>query len=114
MNPPESPGSRPPRSPMAKPKRPRRLATSKDRRRPPQPTHDFTLVYPGSLEDLTDDGVDALYEAGCDDALVGSSEGFIRIHFDRESPSFRIALISAILDVERSGLNLELIRVEPI
>ena len=82
--------------------------------RPTRSTYEFTLVYPGSLDDLTDDDIDALYEAGCDDALVGSSEGYLRIDFGRVAPSYRVALASAISDVEKAGLGFELIRVEPI
>lgn len=82
--------------------------------RPPRATYEFTLVYPGYLDDLTDADIDALYEAGCDDALVASSEGEITIDFGRVATSYRVALASAISDVEKAGLGLELIRVEPI
>jgi hypothetical protein len=77
-------------------------------------THHFSLVFAGRLDDLEDDFLDALYEAGCDDALVGLREGVPVIDFAREAPSFRVALQSAIADVERAGVGLELIRVEPI
>ncbi len=77
-------------------------------------THQFTLVFAGRLDDLTSVVLDALYEAGCDDALVGLREGVPVIDFARQAPSFRVALQSAIADVERAGVGLELIRVEPI
>jgi hypothetical protein len=77
-------------------------------------THQFTLVFAGRFDDLADDFLDALYEAGCDDALVGLRESVPVIDFARAAPSFRVALQSAIADVERAGLGLELIRVEPI
>jgi hypothetical protein len=35
---------------------------------------------------------DALYEAGCDDALLTSSSGEQRAIFDREAPSFATAI----------------------
>ncbi len=73
----------------------------------------FTLVLLHPEAELSDKDADALYEAGCSDALVGSSGGEILIGFHREAPSFRIALMSAITDVERSGVDMELIRVEP-
>jgi hypothetical protein len=82
--------------------------------RRPLRTWEFTLVYPGYLQDFSDSDIDALYEAGCADATIGSSEGRISIDFGRSAPSFTSALLSAIYDVEKAGLGLELIRVEPI
>ncbi len=78
-----------------------------------QKTHEFTLVYTG-VEDFTDEFINAMYEAGCDDALIGMRDGFFFADFSRNSPTFREALISAIEDIERSGQPLQLIRVEPI
>lgn len=74
-------------------------------------THSFTLVF-GTFDDLTDEWLNAIFEAGCDDSTVAIRAGVLRIAFDREAPSFRAALFSAISDVERAGLGLELIRVE--
>ena len=81
--------------------------------RKPLTTYSFTLVFAGEFEELSDELLDALWEAGCDDSHVSISECVLRIAFDREAPSFRIALLSAIADIERSGLGLELARVEP-
>ena len=75
-------------------------------------THQFSLIYP-PVEVLTRELVDALFESGCDDATVGIQGGVLFLDFTRSAPSFRLALMSAILDVERSGLPLELLRVEP-
>lgn len=59
----------------------------------------FTLVVEG--RDLkTGEVVDALFEAGCDDALVGSSEGVQFLDFDREAGSVEEAVRSAVADVE--------------
>lgn len=44
--------------------------------------------------------VDALFEAGCDDALVGSSQGVQFMDFDREAGSVDEAVRSAVADVE--------------
>jgi hypothetical protein len=92
--------------------------TKKRTRRPARgrsalPTHSFTLYFSGGGEELSEEALDALYEAGCGDALVGMCNGEVFIDFDREAPSFRIALTSAIANVERAGVGLELIRVEP-
>lgn len=78
-----------------------------------QETYDFSLVYTG-VTDLTDEMLDALYEAGCDDATIGIQNGFFFADFGRAAATFREALISAIEDVERSGQPLRLVRVEPL
>ncbi len=78
-----------------------------------QKTHEFTLIYTG-FEELTEEFVNAMYEAGCDDALIGMRDGFFFADFGRSAPTFREALISAIEDIERSGQPLQLVRVEPI
>ncbi|HEX8201340.1 MAG TPA: hypothetical protein VF590_12700 [Isosphaeraceae bacterium] len=74
--------------------------------------HCFSLIFSGPTE-LTQELEDPLYEAGCSDALLGIQNGEVFLDFHREAPSFRIALMSAIADVERAGVGLELIRVEP-
>ena len=76
--------------------------------RPPLPRWEFALLYPGYLDDYTDSDIDALYEAGCADATISSSEGTISIAFHREAPSFQSALLSAIHDVDKSGVSLRL------
>jgi hypothetical protein len=63
--------------------------------------HSFAVVVTGA--DFTSpDGVhaDALYEAGCDDALLTSESGVQRAIFDREAPSFAAAVASAITAIE--------------
>jgi predicted DNA-binding transcriptional regulator AlpA len=66
----------------------------------------FTLVATG-----VDEGrLDALYEAGCDDAMVGLGAGTGEITFDREAPSLLQAISTAIDDVERAGASV--VRVE--
>ena len=61
--------------------------------------YDFTLEIRGA--DIFDDEViDALYEAGCDDALIGQFMGVDRLDFDREARSYCEAVRTAIEDVE--------------
>ena len=63
-------------------------------------TYQFTLIVEGP--DLQAGHlVDALYEAGCDDALVGSADGVQYLDFDREASSMEEAILSAVADVER-------------
>lgn len=62
-------------------------------------TFTFTLTVEGC--DLrAGEVVDALFDAGCDEALVGSSEGVQFLDFDREAGSLGEAVQSAVADVE--------------
>jgi hypothetical protein len=74
--------------------------------------YSFSLVLQGA-RDLTPEIADALYEAGCDDALVGSRDGALFAEFDREAPSSAEAILSAIRQVESAGAGLTVARVEP-
>jgi hypothetical protein len=71
--------------------------------------HNFTLVIRG---DLTDEQIELLYGAGCDDGLIGSIDGQGQIEFDRLARSFASAVLSAVNDVE-SVPGLEVERVVP-
>lgn len=73
----------------------------------PQLEHEFTLILSG-IDDLNDDLLDALYESGCDDALVGMREQVAFADFCREAPSFEEAVASAIRDVSNAGIRAEL------
>jgi hypothetical protein len=48
----------------------------------------------------TDDEIEALYEAGCDDGAVESGPKGASVHFDREADSWAVAIGSAIRDIE--------------
>ena len=61
-------------------------------------TYDFILETSGR-DVLDDEVVDALYEAGCDDACIGRFLGVDHLDFDREAGSFCEAVRSAIEDV---------------
>ena len=63
-------------------------------------THHFTLIVDGP--DLQSDVlINALFEAGCNDATVGRTEGIQFLDFDREAASLVVAILSAVNDVER-------------
>ena len=70
--------------------------------------HTFTLI----LNAAPDEHLDALFEAGCDDALFGEVDGTHYVEFTREAPTLSAALASAIADV-RSVADLRVLRVEP-
>ncbi len=64
------------------------------------PNQQFTLIVEGA--DLRSRPVvDALFEAGCDDATIGSVDETHYIDFDREAVSLGEALLSAVRDVEK-------------
>lgn len=62
-------------------------------------TFTFTVVAEG-LDLQSNEIVDALFEAGCDDALVGCSDGIQYLDFDREAASLEEAVLSAVADIE--------------
>ena len=64
------------------------------------PLHHFTLIVDGP--DVQHPAlIDALFEAGCDDGLVGRAEGIQYIEFDREAGHLDDAILSAVADVEK-------------
>ena len=63
-------------------------------------THRFTLIVEG--RDIQSGAVvDALHEAGCDDALIGRTDGIQYVEFDREAAGLVEAVLSAVADIER-------------
>lgn len=64
------------------------------------PVHHFTLIVEGTdlQAELT---INVLFEAGCDDATVGRSDGVQYIAFDRETESLAEAVHSAQRNVEK-------------
>ena len=63
-------------------------------------TFHFTLIVEGP--DLQDEArIDALFEAGCDDAAIGRSDGIQYVDFDREARSLDHAILSAVDDLEK-------------
>ena len=62
-------------------------------------TYDFTLETSGRSV-VDDEVVDALYEAGCDDAGIGRFLGVHYLEFNREADSYCEAVRTAIEDVQ--------------
>jgi hypothetical protein len=63
--------------------------------------------------ELTDEQLDTLYEAGCDDGSFSvEPDGTVLGLFDREAPTGQDAVISAILDVEHAGIGARVLRVQ--
>ena len=71
--------------------------------------HHFTLILDGP--DLQSDVlIDAVFEAGCDDAAVGRVDGIQFVDFDREGVSLDRAILSAVADLERIE-GVEIVRI---
>ena len=51
--------------------------------------------------EVTDDEIDALYEAGCDDAAIETGPLGTVAHFTREAPSLAEAIASAARDIDK-------------
>ena len=54
-----------------------------------------------------------LFEAGCDDALLGSRDGIVFLDFTRRSSAHLDAITSAIREIEDCQAGLRVVRVEP-
>lgn len=74
--------------------------------------YEFTLLAIG-VDLQTDEALNALAEAGCDDATVGSSGGFQHLDFDREAGSYVEAVLSAVNDVEVAVPGVRVVRILP-
>ena len=74
---------------------------------------DFTLVL-GGMSEITDELENKLFDAGCDDALLGIQDGKLFLDFTRESDSLLKAIMSAIQAVEEAGIKgLKVVEVHP-
>jgi predicted DNA-binding protein YlxM (UPF0122 family) len=74
--------------------------------------YQFTLVLDG-VDEKTPNLEDALFEAGCDDALINYKNGAVYLDFDREGNEFERAIISAIKDIELADIGAKIISVAP-
>ena len=72
-------------------------------------TFNFTLIVEGP--DLQEESrIDALFEAGCDDAAIGRSDGIQFVDFDRKARSLDHAILSAVDDLEKLE-GVEVVRI---
>lgn len=70
-----------------------------------KPTFHFTVFVDAPEIDI--DMSNLLFEAGCDDSTPGSSCGQAHIEFHRTAASLKDAVMSAIADVQKTGLHVE-------
>ncbi len=74
--------------------------------------HRFVLVLTGWSEPH-ESIEDALFEAGCDDALLSFRNQVPYLEFDRQVETLEEAILSAIQAVETTPLGIRVLRVEP-
>lgn len=75
---------------------------------------DFVLKFRLPAGVTPEETVDPLYEAGCDDALVGIGlPGYLGLSFGREAETAVEAITSAIADAQRAVPGAELVEVGP-
>lgn len=72
---------------------------------------DFALIV-GGISELTEEVENALYEAGCDDATVSIQYGLLYIEFSRTASDLQDAILSAIQQVQSSGIGAVVYRVD--
>jgi len=78
----------------------------------PMKTYSFTIACaPAEGGRDSDQIVDALFEAGCDDALVVERAGAFIVEFDREAATFAKAIFTAFDAICQAGLRP--VRIEP-
>ncbi|WP_208123159.1 helix-turn-helix transcriptional regulator [Cysteiniphilum halobium] len=75
-------------------------------------TYEFTLILQG-VDENTPNLEDALFEAGCDDAIINFKNGTVYLDFDREDENFEQAILSAIKDIESAHVNASVSSVAP-
>jgi hypothetical protein len=73
-------------------------------------SHEFTLVI--ANDNIADEQVNALYEAGLDEGTVSTSRGVTRIDVAREADSLESAIRSAIGQVNLAGLTVATVEIE--
>lgn len=76
------------------------------------PKHEFTVLVRG-VDLLAEENLNTLFEAGCDDATFGQSQGAYYGSFNREADSFAAAVATAIDGIERAVPGARVYRVQP-
>jgi hypothetical protein len=64
------------------------------------------------VAEMTDSLANDLYDAGCDDATVGSSGGTVRVSFSREAATLQEAIQSAVHAVRQAGCEIARVEIE--
>jgi hypothetical protein len=73
--------------------------------------YDFTVVLSHPAE-LTDQLVEDLFEAGCDDGSPSSRAGVVMVTLHREAESLEQAIRSGIADVQKAGCRAARVEID--
>lgn len=73
--------------------------------------YEFTIVLRGELK-LTEDIVDKLYAAGCDDGTPGTCNGVFSIDFHRRADSLELAIQSTISSIKSAGYDVDRVVID--
>ena len=73
--------------------------------------HEFTIILASPEESEND--ANRLYEAGCADGSISTSDGVTRIDFHRQASSLEEAIRSAIGNVQAAGFHVAHVLIEP-
>jgi hypothetical protein len=73
----------------------------------------FTLIFESEVAELTEDMLEAFYDAGAADATIGRSSGVFFAGFSPAAEDLLEAVISAIQTIEGAGVGATVVRVEP-
>lgn len=63
---------------------------------------------------IADDEIDALFDAGCDDAVPERQASRTLVHFVRAAPNLAVALVTALRDLEAAGLVANSVRSDDL
>jgi hypothetical protein len=72
--------------------------------------YNFTIIASG-IDATTPRFEDRFFEAGCDDATISFQKGRLILEFEREARNFSHALVSALIDVGKTGAKV--VHIEP-
>ncbi len=73
--------------------------------------HEFTVVL--AETEQSEDDANRLFEAGCSDGSISTSNGITRIDFHRQAESLEAAIRSAIGNVQAAGFHVAHVLIEP-
>ena len=71
----------------------------------------FEIVL-ADVDFLSEEAADALFEAGCDDGLCGSSCGVATVTFTRRAGTLEEAVSTAVRDIGRAGFQVRELRMD--
>ena len=74
--------------------------------------HEFTLIL--TTPEESEEDANKLYEFGCSDASISTSNGVTRIDFHREAASLEEAIRSATANVRKAGFDVARVEMDAL